>query len=416
MVRRLLGSRPSARRLVTRLIAAVLAVQGITLAALFVIDQRRKRGRTPARFPRVRPREVVAGDHTATVYTYGQDLYDDMLAAIRGARSSIVLETFIWKGDRTGRAFKHELIAAADRGVDVRVVYDEFANLVVPRQFFSFPPGGVQIHRHPIVWGGLGWLNPKNLARNHNKLMVIDHEVAFVGGYNIGSLYATDWRDTHVRLTGPVVADLEDTFVDYWNQLPGPIALLPDIRARSWHNEVRVHRNLPRQGHYPVRGLYLEAIDRAQDHVWLTHAYFVPDDDIVRAMLIAVQRGVDVRLILPGESNHITADWLSRGFYGQLLRGGVRLFLYQDAMVHAKTATIDGQWSTIGTANLDRLSLATNYELNVEFFEPQLATEMERIFEMDLTNCRELTLSEWVSRPAMVKFSETVLRPYRRLL
>lgn len=403
------------RRLLTRATTAVLAVQGATLAVLLLIDQRRKRLRAPARFPKVRPSTVPVGDGDLTFFTYGQDLYDDMLEGIRGARRRIVLVTFIWKGDRTGRAFKKALIEAADRGVEVCLVYDEFANLVVPRPFFHFPPH-VTVVRHPLVWGGLGMLNPRNLGRNHNKLMVVDSECAWVGGYNIGSLYATDWRDTHVRLTGQVVADLEDAFIDHWNELPGRHPALPDVATRSWHSPVRVHRNLPRRALYPIRGMYLEAIDRAYHHILLTHAYFIPDDDIIRALVAAAQRGVEVKLIVPGQSNHITADWLSRGFYSQLLAGGVRLFLYQGAMVHAKTATIDGTWSTIGTANLDRLSLAGNYELNVELTEPVVARKLEEVFAMDLTNCVELTLEEWVRRPMMVKFSETVLRPYRRFL
>lgn len=126
--------------------------------------------------------------------------------------------------------------------------------------------------------------------------------------------------------------------------------------------------------------------------------------------------GVDVQIIVPQESNHIVADWLSRGFYGQLLASGVKLFLYQGAMVHAKTATIDGQWSTIGTANIDRISLLGNYEINIEVFSPEVAHQLEAIFEVDRGNSRQLSAGEWKSRHAMVKFSETVLAPLRPLL
>ena len=162
--------------------------------------------------------------------------------------------------------------------------------------------------------------------------------------------------------------------------------------------------------------MYLEAIDRAADHIYLTHAYLIPDEDMLAALIRAARRGVDVRVIVPAQSNHIVADWLSRGFYGQLLRGGVRLFLYQGAMVHAKTATIDGQWSTIGTANLDRLSMLGNYEINMEAFSPEVARQLEEIFAIDSSNTTELTLPDWERRHAMVKFSETVLTPLRPLL
>ena len=137
--------------------------------------------------------------------------------------------------------------------------------------------------------------------------------------------------------------------------------------------------------------MYLEAIDKAQRNIWLTSAYLIPDDDLRTALARAAQRGVDVRIIVPAQSNHVIADWLSRGYYTGLLRDGIRLFLFHNAMVHAKTATIDGHWSTIGTANIDRLSLAGNYEVNAEITSPQVATALERIFLTDQSNCTEMT-------------------------
>jgi cardiolipin synthase len=179
---------------------------------------------------------------------------------------------------------------------------------------------------------------------------------------------------------------------------------------------VRAQRNVPRQLVFPVRGMYLEAIDRATDHVYLTAAYFIPDHDILRALLDARRRGVEIRILMPEVSNHVVADWLSRGFYGRMLDAGVRIFLYQDAMVHAKTATIDGRWSTVGTANIDRLSLTGNYEINLEIHDADLAAHLERVFEHDLTQARELTREEWSSRWVVVKICEALLRPLRPLL
>ena len=184
---------------------------------------------------------------------------------------------------------------------------------------------------------------------------------------------------------------------------------LPDFGSASWQPEIRIHRNMPRNVVYPIRGMYLNAIDRASHHIYMTHAYFIPDTDILSALVRAARRGVDVRIIIPAESNHIVADWLSRGFYNQLLRNGVRLLLYQGAMVHAKTATI-------GTANIDRISLQGNYEINMEVFNPGVARQMEEIFAIDSSNIVELTLDDWKRRHAMVKFSETVLTPLRPLL
>lgn len=404
------------RKIVRNVALGIAAVQGATLASLAIVDQRRKKHRRPHIFPRVPPRSVTAGGSEVTVYTYGNDLYRDMLGAIRQAKHRVFFETFIWKADEVGQEFKQALIDAADRGVEVYIVFDEFANLVVPRHFFRFPDNP-RLHIKPHRFLGFRLRLPRQIGRDHRKLMVVDTDVAFLGGYNIGSLYATNWRDTHARLTGDIVWDVQNAFIDYWNLFPQRgQPRIPDTGGLVWQPNMRVYRNLPKTLVYPIRGMYLEAIDRAAHRIFLTHAYLIPDPDMLRALLDAADRGVDVRIIVPAESNHIVADWLSRGFYSQLLRGGVRLFLYQGAMVHAKTACIDGQWSTIGTANIDRLSLQGNYEINLEVFSSDVARQMEEVFAMDSSNCRELTLDQWHRRPAMVKFSETVLTPFRPLL
>jgi cardiolipin synthase A/B len=399
--------------LLKRLVQAVVAVQGATLLALFIVDHRRKKLRKPATFPRLPPRSVTVGGSEVTVYTYGEDLYRDMLNAISQAKSRIFFESFIWKGDAVGQAFKDALIDAANRGVKVYVVFDEFANLVVPRSFFIFPEN-IAVRRHPLIVSGFRF--PRNTGRDHRKLLVVDDVAAFLGGYNIGSLYATDWRDTHARLTGDIVWDVQNAFIDFWNLWARRRTALPDSGGITWQPDIQIHRNMPRNVVYPIRGMYLNAIDRASHRIYMTHAYFIPDTDILSALVRAARRGVDVRIIIPAASNHIVADWLSRGFYSHLLRNGVHLLLYQGAMVHAKTATIDGQWSTIGTANIDRVSLLGNYEMNMEAFNRDVARQMEEIFAIDSTNTVELTLDAWQRRHAMVKFSETVLTPLRPLL
>jgi len=392
----------------------VAVVQGATMLTLVAVDVYRKRGRRPVHFPRVPPRSITAGASEVTVYTYGEDLYRDMLDAIEQARSRVFFETFIWKGDAIGQAFKDALVAAADRGVKVYVAYDHFANLVVRPSFYKLPRN-VAVRRHPLVASPFRPL--RNSGRDHRKILVVDDAVGFVGGYNIGSLYATDWRDTHARITGDGVWELQNAFIDYWNLYASRRrASLPDLGGHTWHADLRVHRNVPRNLVYPIRAMYLEALDRAAHHIYLTHAYLIPDSDMVRALVRAARRGVDVRIIVPAQSNHVVADWVSRGFYGVLLRGGVRLFLYQDAMVHAKTATIDGQWSTIGTANIDRLSLHGNYEINAEIYNEAVAHQMETIFEVDSSNTVEMTWERWRARHPLAKVSETVLTPFRPLL
>ncbi len=255
---------------------ATAATQIATIGALAVVDYRRKRHRAQPSFPRDEPRTVTSACSEVTIYTYGEDLYYDMLSAIRQARRRVFFETFIWKGDGIGEAFKRALIDAAERGVEVYVVYDRFANLVVPPSFFELPPE-IKVKVHPLINGGWRFLHPRNFGRNHRKLLVVDDDVAYVGGYNIGSTYATDWRDTHARLTGDVVPEMQNAFIDYWNAEPvKKRPALPDPTDRTWVPNFRIHRNVPRHLVYPIRGMYLEAIDRARDHVYLTHAYLIP--------------------------------------------------------------------------------------------------------------------------------------------
>jgi len=295
------------------------------------------------------------------------------------------------------------------------VIYDGFANMVVPPKFKRFAPAINVLEYRTLdrVWY---IFDPRRYARDHRKLLVVDHEIAFLGGFNIGKLYATEWRDTHLRIHGPAARDIAYTFTDFWNNNREQRPELPPILARPWPGRINLHRNDLARLILPIRGMYLEAIERAQHHIYLTNAYFIPDRVILSALIQAAQRGVDVRVLLPWQSNHPTADWLARGYFGTFLRSGVRIFGFQNAMIHAKTATIDGQWSTVGTANLDRLSLVGNYEINVEIYDQSFAAVMEHIFEIDLTNAFELTWELWSHRPWYQWVSEKLLSPLRPLL
>lgn len=396
-------------------LVGLATAQAGVIVGLMLVDRHRRRGRHHVGFPTVPPQTRPADETQVTVYTKGRDLYDDMIAAIDAAETTVLLETYIWKADRTGQRFKNALTRAAERGVEVYLVYDWFANLVVPQRFFTFDPR-IHVLRHR-PWTGLRGFPVRAPGLNHRKVLVVDGKVGFLGGFNIGSEYATRWRDTHMRVVGPAAADLENAFVDYWNQTKtARHRALPQPEQLQWELPITLARNVPSIGVYPIRYMYLEAIDRARERIWLTHAYLIPDDDLTFALVEAVERGVDVRIIVPAESNHIVADWLSRVSYQALLSRGVRLFLYQNAMVHAKTATIDGVWSTIGTANIDRLSLVGNYELNAQVLDEGIAAMMEEIFTMDIGNCEELTLEAWEGRPLAAKISEAIIAPLRPLL
>jgi cardiolipin synthase A/B len=400
-----------------------MVVFGVPMAigvAMSLVDSYRRRGKKPKPFPTTPPTSVEVGAGVITTYTYGKDLYEDMLDAIEGAQRQILFETYIWKGDEVGERFKAALAAAADRGVEVYCIYDGFANLVVSPRFKRFPDN-MKVLRYPVYGAGWRFFDLRRYGRDHRKILVVDDTESYVGGYNIGSAYETEWRDTHIRITGPGVADLRRAFADFWNLhrrhrlRPSERPLLVET-ASVWEPHIRLQRNVPRLWMFPIRGMYLEAINRASTNIWMTQAYFIPDQDFVDALMAAARRGVDVRVLVPLKSNHIVADWLSRGYFSQLLESGVRVFRFKDAMVHAKTSTVDGSWSTVGTANIDRLSLQGNYEINVEVFDPALARTLEEIWSVDQSNSIELTAGEWEARDLHRRFTELVLRPLRPLL
>ncbi len=400
------------RRAGVRFFVALTAVQAVIVGFLVALAELRKRRQGPSEgFPwEDQPEiELETSEDRVKIYPYGVRLYEDMLDAIEGAEREVFIGTFIWKGDEIGRRFVEALARKAREGVRVYAVFDGLANVFVPAAFKRFPKEIHLLHFRPLS-GPKSLLNPLNIFRFHRHVMSVDGRTAFLGGYNIGSLYAAGWRDTHVRLRGDATREVDNAFVDFWNaHRTGHLPEIESSRERDWNPAVRVRRNDPYLRIFPIRGMYLEAIDRANSHVYLTHAYFVPDRALKAHLIEAARRGVDVQVLVPEQSNHVTADWLARRHFHEFLEAGVRIFRYKHIMIHSKTATIDGLWSTIGSANIDRYSMLGNYELNVEVYSSSLAAQMERMFEVDKTNAEELTLTEWERRPLPAKIAEQTL-------
>ena len=399
------------RRIGLRLFLTLTALQAAIVGVLVTMAQLRKRRAAPqGGFPwEDLPEVSLEGGDRLKLFPYGVRLYDAMIEDIRRARRSIYVGTFIWKGDEVGRRFVEELAQKAREGVNVCVIFDGLANVFVSAEFKEFPEEINLLHFRPI-WGPENLANPRNVFRYHKHIMSVDGEVGFVGGYNIGSLYAEGWRDTHIRIEGPDAREIENDLVDFWNgHRPRHLPELELAGERAWNPATIFHRNDPYMRMFPIRAMYLEAIDRANKHIYLTHAYFIPDRAMRTGLKDAVKRGVDVQILVPEESNHVTADWLARRHFWELLEAGVRIFLYKHIMIHSKTATIDGIWSTVGTANIDRYSLLGNYETNLEVYSEDLADQMEKMFELDKTNAREITQQEWERRPLPAKVVERVL-------
>src|SRR5690348_3927232 len=304
---------------------ALVALQAIVLLIIEIVSARRKRQRQEGRFPHPQLSEVPAGKNRLQIYDYGRDLYDDMLAAIDTAQESIYLETYIWKDDAIGQAFKEHLARKAAQGVEVYVIFDSFGNTVVPHAFKVFPSTmhalSYQAIRRP--WQVLDF---RRYALDHRKLLIVDGATSFIGGYNLGSLYATAWRDTHLRIIGPAAADLAQSFIDFWNRFAPGANRITRHYPRRLDARINFRETNALRLTFPIRDMYIDAIDRAEHSIHLTNAYFVPDGVLFDALKAAAGRGVDVRVLVPWVSNHVVVDWLTRGYFTACLQAGIRVY------------------------------------------------------------------------------------------
>ena len=344
----------------------------------------------------------------------------DMMSAAREARSSINLETYIFDQDPVGLEFAEILIEKRRQGVVVNIMADGVGTLATPKEFFErLRAAGINVlifnPVDPTKRPGNWQLN----NRDHRKIMIVDGKIGFTGGINISETYANSslfrskqkastadknkvgWRDTHIRIEGPAVATLQWAFIDNWvrqdaGELPA-VDYFPRL-APLGDKVLRVLATTPDRDSEIYKSLMI-AMNEAKKSIHITSAYFVPDQQIVDTLIGAARRGVDVKLVLPGVSDHDLIKYAGQAFYDQLLAGGVKIFQLQVAVLHAKTAVIDGIWSTIGSANIDRRSFIHNYELNVVVLDPAFGRDMESAFNEDLRDSKEITLEQWKHRP-----------------
>ncbi len=404
----------SIKRILFEIFGLMIMLQAIVVLILQFVSMIRRQHGHRGSFPHSYMEEVEIGENTVQIYDYGRDLYESMISAIDAARESIYLETYIWKDDHMGREFKQKLACKANQGVDVYVIFDSFANAVVPRAFKVFPPN-IHTLKYQAFYKPWHIIDPRHYALDHRKLLVVDGTTGFIGGFNLGSLYETTWRDTHMRIKGPEAAHLAQSFTDFWNQHTPNQHHITRHYPRRFNPLINIRGTSALRLTFPIRDMYIEAIDKSEHSIFLSNAYFVPDRVLLGALKAAARRGVDVQILVPWVSNHVIVDWLTRGYFVECMKAGIRIFGYRH-MLHAKTCTIDGEWSTIGTANLDRLSSVGNYELNVEVYSKKLAHQMEELFKCDTSNAFELTLDEWLKRPWYAILSERILAPLRALL
>jgi cardiolipin synthase len=367
----------------------------------------------------------------------GPATYAAMFEAIANARDHVNLESYIVEAEGPGAEFALRLIARARAGVRVNVLYDSFGSIGTPASYFEhLRANGVNVCEYNPL-RRLGTVLGRALhLRDHRKLMVVDGRVGFIGGVNISPAYAAGssplfasggageraapgWRDTHVRVEGPIVAQLQRLFMQHWCR-HSSIALrgthyFPPL-GPAGHQRVALAACDAGRRRNPFYRALLAALDAAQHRILLTTAYLVPTRRFLRTLLRAARRGVEVRLLLPGTSDFWLPLQAGRSHYGRLLRGGVHVHELQDALLHAKTCVVDGVWTTVGSSNLDWRSFLHNAEANLVVLDAALAQEMEQVFAADLARSREIMRAEWSRRGWRSRLAETVARRFEFFL
>ncbi|HEY1406886.1 MAG TPA: cardiolipin synthase [Spirochaetota bacterium] len=366
----------------------------------------------------------LSGGNNTRIIIDGDVCYDSFLADMKKAKKSINLETFVFRSDKIGWLITELLVEKAKAGVEVNVIYDAIGSIGASQMMFNYMKrNGVEvIEYHPF----LPWRKYFNITlRDHRKILVIDGKIAYVGGINIGKEYAGikynggNWRDTHLRIEGPAVKEIQFFFIENWYRQGGSIIQFdlhfPAI-SKKGNTLLMIISTRSRKKIQPIIETYYSAISTAKKSIYITNAYFVPDRKMHHAIVKAAHRGVDVRILVPGVTNIPIVKYASRYLYKYFLRHNVRIYEYQKSTLHAKTAVIDGVLSTIGSSNLDRQSLYTNLEVNATILDDRFGNRMNRIFMDDLRYSREINRDSFKRRHAKDFFLEWLSYRFRNIL
>jgi cardiolipin synthase len=370
---------------------------------------------------------VITGNHI-DILLNGDGTFPAMLRDIRGARYTITFAQYLYEDG----PIAHELAATfADRcraGVQGNILLDSHGTNTPPEIPQTMKEAGCHVEYFRRVEAPqvvFPWKLMKYNYRNHRRILVIDGRIGFTGGYGISEAWSGDgrdqdhWRETNARIEGPLVNNLQAAFAESWLEATGILLggerYFPRLEPRG-KVSAQIVKSSPAGGSFQNFMLFLISITAAKKSILITNPYFIPDDQTIEALLQAVRRGVRVVVLVPGKIDHKITYRASRTNYGRMLLGGIKIYEYTAALMHAKTMVIDGVWATIGSTNLDNRSLALNEELNLTVYDRGLGRRLEQIFQEDLKYSRQITYEEWRSRGMREKLAEVFAFPVRELL
>jgi cardiolipin synthase len=359
----------------------------------------------------------------------GPATYAAMFKAVENAKDHINIETFIFEEDEIGSKFSDLLLQKQSEGVQINIIYDSVGGLSTAGSFFDrLKEAGVKVLEFNPVNPARGFwrrlLRWQPIHRDHRKILVVDGKVAFTGGVNISGVYSSSlsgreeeekgekkipWRDTDVQIEGPVVAQFQKLFLDTWQREKGPHLaernFFPDLKEAG-SALVQVVASTPGAENRITFIMYVSAIIFSENSVHLTNAYFVPDNQMLEALTDAAHRGVDVKVVLPKITDSWMALYAGQYHYSDLIKSGVKIYQRRNAILHAKTAVIDGVWATVGSTNMDFWSFSRNDEVNAIILGRDFSAEMEKMFAHDLEESDEVKLEEWKERPLFPRLRE----------
>ena len=357
--------------------------------------------------------QLLAGNRVEALLN-GQQIFPAMLGAIRSAQRTITFETYVYYSGKIGAEFSRALSERAKAGVKVHVIFDAVGAGKIDDEFIEeMEAAGVEVESYnPVRWYTLASMN----NRTHRKLLVVDGRVGFTGGAGIADEWAGDarhsgeWRDTHFRIEGPAVAQLQAAFMENWIEITGRVlhgeAYFPPLGEAGRH-AAQFFVSSPGGGGESMQLMYLLSIAAARERLLISASYFVPDNVEVRALAEAARRGARVQIIVPGpDIDSEIVRRASRSTWGELLRAGVEIYEYQPTMYHCKVMIVDGLWVSVGSTNFDDRSFSVNDEANLNVLDAGFAAGQERIFAADLERSRRITLEQWQRRPWTEKLWE----------
>ncbi len=363
-------------------------------------------------------RAPFSANNEIKIFTSGKEKFDSLISDLRNAKHSILLQYYIFLDDNIGNVIADILIRKAQEGVSVKVIYDHVGSFSANNRFFKrMQKAGVDTHpffkvTFPQLANRINW-------RNHRKIVVIDSTIGYIGGMNIADRYVNGqadgevWRDTHFRLTGDIVESLIYSFAIDWNFLKKHPELpkhITRIEGTTEGSGMQLVTSGPTENWNNLSLVFLRAISSARRSIYIQTPYFLPTDALLAALQAAALAKVDVRIMMPEKTDSVLLHYASFSYITQCLKAGIKVYLYEPGMLHAKVMTIDDAFVTAGSTNFDFRSFENNFEGNLLIYDREINRQMRDIFFADLKECRKLNLPEWKKRPITQRLLESILR------